>query len=119
MRTKPVAIVATVAALTLSCGVYFGARADDAHKPEVHAGAVIDPENVELAASQTESIDVATVAERVFPLHSPKIAKIEVKRTIVGQDMLLERESQVRSRAGFLDVQLVGKVVAVTEYVQV
>ncbi len=85
MRTKPVAIVATVTALTLSCGVYFGARADDAHKPAVHAGAVIDPENVELAASQTDSIDVATVSERAFPLQRDAVGSIDFNEDLSTQ----------------------------------
>ncbi|HEY0339505.1 MAG TPA: efflux RND transporter periplasmic adaptor subunit [Steroidobacteraceae bacterium] len=85
MRTKPVAIVATVTALTLSCGVYFGARADDVHKPAVHAGAVIDPENVELAASQTDSIDVATVSERAFPLQRDAVGSIDFNEDLSTQ----------------------------------
>jgi cobalt-zinc-cadmium efflux system membrane fusion protein len=85
MRIKIAATAATVVALTLAGGAYFSARADDARKPEVHAGAVIDPENVELAASQTESIDVATVSERAFPLQRDAVGSIDFNEDLSTQ----------------------------------
>jgi cobalt-zinc-cadmium efflux system membrane fusion protein len=85
MRIKLVATATTVAALTLAGGAYFSARADDTRKPEVSAGAVIDPENVELAASQTESIDVATVSERAFPLQRDAVGSIDFNEDLSTQ----------------------------------
>ena len=85
MRNKILATAATVAALTLAGGAYFSARADDTRKPEVSAGAVIDPENVELAASQTESIDVATVSERAFPLQRDAVGSIDFNEDLSTQ----------------------------------
>ena len=85
MRIKMAATAATVVALTLAGGAYFSARADDTRKPEVHAGAVIDPENVELAASQTESIDVATVSERAFPLQRDAVGSIDFNEDLSTQ----------------------------------
>ncbi|MDB6011319.1 MAG: efflux transporter periplasmic adaptor subunit [Gammaproteobacteria bacterium] len=85
MRIKIAATAATVAALTLAGGAYFSARADDTRKPEVSAGAVIDPENVELAASQTESIDVATVSERAFPLQRDAVGSIDFNEDLSTQ----------------------------------
>lgn len=85
MRIKMAATAATVVALTLAGGAYFSARADDTRKPEVHAGAVIDPENVELAASQTESIDVATVSERDFPLQRDAVGSIDFNEDLSTQ----------------------------------
>ncbi len=85
MRNKLSVTAATVAALTLAGGAYFSARADDTRKPEVRAGAVIDPENVELAASQTESIDVATVSERAFPLQRDAVGSIDFNEDLSTQ----------------------------------
>jgi membrane fusion protein, heavy metal efflux system len=85
MRIKIAVTAATVAALTLAGGAYLSARADDTRKPEVRAGAVIDPENVELAASQTESIDVATVSERAFPLQRDAVGSIDFNEDLSTQ----------------------------------
>jgi cobalt-zinc-cadmium efflux system membrane fusion protein len=85
MRIKIAATAATVAALTLAGGAYFSARADDTRKPEARAGAVIDPENVELAASQAESIDVATVSERAFPLQRDAVGSIDFNEDLSTQ----------------------------------
>jgi membrane fusion protein, heavy metal efflux system len=85
MRMKIAVAAATVAALTLAGGAYFSARADDTRKPDVHAGAVIDPENVELAASQSESIDVATVSERAFPLQRDAVGNIDFNEDLSTQ----------------------------------
>ena len=85
MRNKIAATAATVVALTLAGGAYFSARADDTRKPEVRADAVIDPENVELAASQTESIDVATVSERAFPLQRDAVGSIDFNEDLSTQ----------------------------------
>ena len=85
MRNKLSVTTATVAALALAGGAYFSARADDTRKPEVRAGAVIDPENVELAASQTESIDVATVSERAFPLQRDAVGSIDFNEDLSTQ----------------------------------
>ena len=85
MRNTIVATAATIAALTLAGGVYFSAHADDAHKPTVGAAAVIDPNNVELAASQTEAIDVATVSERAFPLQRDAVGSIDFNEDLSTQ----------------------------------
>ncbi|HWW78346.1 MAG TPA: efflux RND transporter periplasmic adaptor subunit [Steroidobacteraceae bacterium] len=85
MRIKIAVTAATVVALTLAGGAYFSARADDTRKQEVRAGAVIDPENVELAASQTESIDVATVSERAFPLQRDAVGSIDFNEDLSTQ----------------------------------
>src|SRR3984957_5463586 len=85
MRIKIAVTAATVTALTLAGGAYLSARADDARTPEVRAGAVIDPENVDLAASQTESIDVATVSERAFPLQRDAVGSIDFNEDLSTQ----------------------------------
>ena len=84
-KARIVATAATVAALTLAGGAYFSAHADDARKPGVGAGAVIDPDNVELATSQTESIDVATVSERAFPLQRDAVGSIDFNEDLSTQ----------------------------------
>jgi membrane fusion protein, heavy metal efflux system len=85
MRTKIAVTAAAIAALTLAGGAYLSARADDTRKPQVSAGAVIDPENVELAASQTESIDVTTVSERAFPLQRDAVGSIDFNEDLSTQ----------------------------------
>jgi cobalt-zinc-cadmium efflux system membrane fusion protein len=85
MRIKIAVTATTVFALTLAGGAYFSARADDTRKQEVRAGAVVDPENVELAASQTESIDVATVSERAFPLQRDAVGSIDFNEDLSTQ----------------------------------
>ena len=70
--------------LVLAGGIYFSARADDTHKPD-SAGKVIDPDNVELAQSQTESIDVTTVSERTFPLQRDAVGSIEFNEDLSTQ----------------------------------
>jgi cobalt-zinc-cadmium efflux system membrane fusion protein len=84
-KARIVATAATVAALTLAGGAYFSAHADDARKPEVGAGAVVDPDNIELATSQTESIDVATVSERAFPLQRDAVGSIDFNEDLSTQ----------------------------------
>ena len=84
-KARIMATAATVAALTLAGGAYFSAHADDARKPEVGAGAVIDPDNVELASSQTESIDVTTVSERTFPLQRDAVGNIDFNEDLSTQ----------------------------------
>jgi membrane fusion protein, heavy metal efflux system len=71
--------------LALAGGVYFAAQAGDAHKPDVGSGRVIDPDDVELAQSQTESIDVATVAERTFPLQREAVGSIDFNEDLSTQ----------------------------------
>jgi cobalt-zinc-cadmium efflux system membrane fusion protein len=82
---KARAAAAAVVALALAGGAYFSARADDARKPEVGAGAVIAPDNVELAASQTQSIDVTTVSERPFPLQRDAVGSIDFNEDLSTQ----------------------------------
>jgi membrane fusion protein, heavy metal efflux system len=76
---------AAIVALALAGGLYFNARADDAHKPEMGFGRVIDPENIELAASQTESIDITTVSERSFPLQRDAVGSIDFNEDLSTQ----------------------------------
>jgi membrane fusion protein, heavy metal efflux system len=84
-KARIAATAATVAALTLAGGAYFSAHADDARKPDVGAGTVIDPDNVELASSQTESINVATVSERAFPLQRDAVGSIDFNEDLSTQ----------------------------------
>ena len=65
--------------------IYFSARADNTHKPDSGAGKVIDPDNVELAQSQTESIDVTTVSERTFPLQRDAVGSIDFNEDLSTQ----------------------------------
>lgn len=71
--------------LVLAGGIYFSARADDTHKPDGDASRVIDPDNVELAQSQTESIDVTTVSERTFPLQRDAVGSIDFNEDLSTQ----------------------------------
>ena len=71
--------------LVLAGGIYFSARADNTHKPDSGAGKVIDPDNVELAQSQTESIDVTTVSERAFPLQRDAVGSIDFNEDLSTQ----------------------------------
>ena len=71
--------------LVLAGGVYFNARADDTHKTDSGAGRVVDPDNVELAQSQTESIDVTTVSERTFPLQRDAVGSIDFNEDLSTQ----------------------------------
>lgn len=84
-KARIVATAATVAVMTLAGGAYFSAHADDARKPEVGAGAVIDPDSVELASAQTGSIDVATVSERAFPLQRDAVGSIDFNEDLSTQ----------------------------------
>jgi membrane fusion protein, heavy metal efflux system len=69
----------------LSGGIYLSAHADDTHKADIGAGKVIDPDNVELAQSQTESIDVTTVSERSFPLQRDAVGSIDFNEDLSTQ----------------------------------
>jgi membrane fusion protein, heavy metal efflux system len=71
--------------LLLAGGVYFSARADDTHKSDGGAAKVIDPDDVELAQSQTESIDVTTVSERTFPLQRDAVGSIDFNEDLSTQ----------------------------------
>ena len=71
--------------LVLAGGIYFSARADNTHKPDSGVGKVIDPDNVELAQSQTESIDVTTVSERAFPLQRDAVGSIDFNEDLSTQ----------------------------------
>jgi cobalt-zinc-cadmium efflux system membrane fusion protein len=69
----------------LAGGIYLSAHADDAHKSDIGSGKVIDPDNVELAQSQTESIDVTTVSERSFPLQRDAVGSIDFNEDLSTQ----------------------------------
>jgi cobalt-zinc-cadmium efflux system membrane fusion protein len=69
----------------LAGGIYLSAHADDTHKADIGAGKVIDPDNVELAQSQTESIDVTTVSERSFPLQRDAVGSIDFNEDLSTQ----------------------------------
>lgn len=69
----------------LAGGVYLSAHADDTHKADVGSGKIIDPDNVELAQSQTESIDVTTVSERTFPLQRDAVGSIDFNEDLSTQ----------------------------------
>ena len=85
MRNSILVTLVAVTALTLAGGAYFSAHADDAHKPEVGGGTVVDPDDVELAASQTDSIDVTTVSERTFPLQRDAVGSIDFNEDLSTQ----------------------------------
>src|ERR1700741_1162145 len=74
-----------IAAVAIASGVYFNARASDGRDPDVGSGKVIDSENVELAASQTEAIDVTTVSERSFPLQRDAVGSIDFNEDLLTQ----------------------------------
>jgi cobalt-zinc-cadmium efflux system membrane fusion protein len=71
--------------LVLAGGIYLSARADDTHKPDSGAAKVIDPDDVELAQAQTESIDVTTVSERTFPLQRDAVGSIDFNEDLSTQ----------------------------------
>lgn len=71
--------------LVLAGGIYFSARADNTHKPDSGTGKVIDPDTVELAQAQTESIDVTTVSERTFPLQRDAVGSIDFNEDLSTQ----------------------------------
>jgi membrane fusion protein, heavy metal efflux system len=71
--------------LVVAGGIYLSARADDTHKSDIGVGRVIDPDNVELVQSQTESIDVTTVSERSFPLQRDAVGSIDFNEDLSTQ----------------------------------
>ena len=81
--------VATAAVLItgLVCagGLYFGAHAGTEPQENIGPGKVIDPDNVELAQSQTESVDVTTVSERTFPLQRDAVGNIDFNEDLATQ----------------------------------
>ena len=66
-------------------GVYLSARAGTEPPANIGPGKVIDPNNVELAQSQTESIDVTTVSERTFPLQRDAVGNIDFNEDLSTQ----------------------------------
>jgi membrane fusion protein, heavy metal efflux system len=76
---------AAVAALALAGGAYFSAHADEGRKPQIAAAKVFDADNVELVASQTQSIDVTTVSERIFPLQRDAVGSIDFNEDLSTQ----------------------------------
>jgi cobalt-zinc-cadmium efflux system membrane fusion protein len=76
---------AAVAALALAGGAYFSAHADEGRKPQIAAAKVFDADNVELVASQTQSIDVTTVSERTFPLQRDAVGSIDFNEDLSTQ----------------------------------
>jgi membrane fusion protein, heavy metal efflux system len=76
-------ITAAVAVLTLAG--YFVARADDAQKPHINAGGVIDADHVELTDSQRQSIEVVSVSERNFPLQREAVGSIDFNEDLSTQ----------------------------------
>lgn len=77
--------VGAAVVLVLAGGTYLSARADDTHKPDSDAAKVIDPDDVELAQSQTESIDVTTVSEQTFPLQRDAVGSIDFNEDLSTQ----------------------------------
>jgi len=82
---RAVAIIATLAALLFAVGGYFTARAGTAPKAEIGGARVIDADNVELSGSQTASIDVVTVSERIFPLQREAVGSIDFNEDLSTQ----------------------------------
>lgn len=74
-----------IAGLLCAGGLYFGARAGTEPQENIGPGKVIDPDNVELAQSQTESVDVTTVSERTFPLQRDAVGNIDFNEDLSTQ----------------------------------
>src|SRR5262245_4244818 len=74
-----------VVVIALAGGIYFNAHAHDGHEPQLGAGRVIEPENIELAPSQTQAIDVTTVVERSFPLQRDAVGSIDFNEDLSTQ----------------------------------
>ena len=74
-----------IAGLLCAGGLYFGARAGTEPQEDIGPGKVIDPDNVELAQSQTESVDVTTVSERTFPLQRDAVGNIDFNEDLATQ----------------------------------
>ena len=74
-----------IAGLLCAGGLYFGARAGTEPQEDIGPGKVIDPDNVELAQSQTESVDVTTVSERTFPLQRDAVGNIDFNEDLSTQ----------------------------------
>ncbi len=84
-RTRAAATAAiVVGAVALIGGAFLAARADVVRKPEPGAR-VIDPNSLDLPASQVESIDVATVSERTFPLQREAVGSIDFNEDLSTQ----------------------------------
>jgi cobalt-zinc-cadmium efflux system membrane fusion protein len=77
--------VGVAVVLVLTGGIYLTARAGDTHERPIDASKVIDPDNVELAQSQTESIDVTTVSEKTFPLQRDAVGSIDFNEDLSTQ----------------------------------
>ena len=76
---------ALIAGLLCAGSIYLGARAGTEPPENIGPGKIIDPNNVELAQSQTESIDVTTVAERTFPLQRDAVGNIDFNEDLSTQ----------------------------------
>jgi membrane fusion protein, heavy metal efflux system len=74
-----------MAGLLCAGGLYFGASAGTAPQGNIESGKIMDPDNVELAQSQTESIDVTTVSERTFPLQRDAVGNIDFNEDLATQ----------------------------------
>lgn len=84
-KARAATAVALIAGLVCAGGVYFGARAGTEPQENIGPATVTDPNNVELAQSQSESIDVATVSERTFPLQRDAVGNIDFNEDLSTQ----------------------------------
>jgi cobalt-zinc-cadmium efflux system membrane fusion protein len=84
-RARLAAAAATLAACALAGGAYLSAHTDESPKPDMGSGLVIDPNTVELSASQTESIAVTRVSERAFPLQRDAVGSIDFNEDLSTQ----------------------------------
>jgi membrane fusion protein, heavy metal efflux system len=83
-KMRIAAVVSLLVGVLCAGGVYFSAQAGTAPAAE-GPGKVVDPDNVELAQSQTESIDVTTVSERTFPLQRDAVGNIDFNEDLSTQ----------------------------------
>ena len=83
-KMRIAAAVSLLVGVLYAGGVYFSARAGTEPAAE-GPGKVVDPDNVELAQSQTESIDVMTVSERTFPLQRDAVGNIDFNEDLSTQ----------------------------------
>lgn len=84
-KVRAAAAVGLAMGLAAIGGVYFSAHAGTGHEADAGPGKVLDPDTVELAQSQTESIDVTTVSQQSFPLQRDAVGSIDFNEDLSTQ----------------------------------
>lgn len=84
-KVRAAAAVGLAIGLAAIGGVYFSAHAGTGHEADAGPGKVLDPDTVELAQSQTESIDVTTVSQQSFPLQRDAVGSIDFNEDLSTQ----------------------------------